>query len=410
MTLTFAHLQPLLEQFKGTGLMVSCYADLTGIPGLVVRWPEAFKAKVSAIKELFADDPRAWRECERNLQTIGRALTETRPEHARGMAIFAAGQRDFFHSYALDVPVENELVVHQAPYLVPLLTVLMQQREYLVVHTDTHRGRLYAATLGGVELLREIEEEAPSRQTVPTERGGRNRDMIARHREDRIRHYQKELVELIEKAWAERPFEGIVLLGEHDVLEHVRTRLAPRQAARVVYEGPHAWTDKPLAIAEVVQATLAEAEQAREKRLLAGLEERLRQGRAIAAGPRAVVEALQSGQVGLRGHGSLVMGPDPREAVARCTTCRALFVDMPATCPRCQAPCVVANLWEEVLLLALRHDVAAHCLKRSEPLARCGGMAALLPAERSNSHAEPDRTGKAPAERIDSLMGKGQVE
>jgi hypothetical protein len=92
-----------------------------------------------------------------------------------------------------------------------------------------------------------------------------------------------------------------------------------------------------------------------------------------------VVEALQRGRVGPRGHGYLILGPDPREAVARCTACRSLFVEMPAACPRCQAPCVDASLWEEILLLALRHDVAAHCLKASEPLARCGGVAAVIP-------------------------------
>jgi protein required for attachment to host cells len=390
MTFTFATLQPLLEQFKGEGPVVSCYADLSGVPGLVARWPEAFKAKLSTIKELFIDDPRTWKQCERNLQAIGHALTGPEVGPARGMAVFAALQRDFFHCCALDVPVENELVVHPAPYLVPLLVALLRQRELLLVHTDTHRGRLYAATPGGVRLLQEIEEEVPSRQRSSGERWGMEQATIARHREDRILHYQKELVGLIEKAWADHLFQGIVLLGEHEVLEHVRKRLRPRLASQVVHEGPHGWPDRPLAVAEAVQATLAEVEESRERRLLESVEERLGQGRAIAAGPREVVAALQSGQIGPHGHGSLVLGPDPRESVRRCTTCRALYVDMPATCPRCQAPCVDGNLWEEVLLLALRHDVTAHCVKRNEALSRYGGMAALLAVESSAKHARGD--------------------
>jgi len=317
------------------------------------------------------------------------------------MAVFSVFQRGFFQSYPLDVPVENDLVVHEAPYLVPLLMAFYRQREYVVVHTDTHRGRLYAASPGSVRLLKEIEEAVPSRQHSAGERWGKQQATIARHREDRILHYQKELVELIENTWAKQSFQGLVLLGEHEVLEHLRKRLLPpRLAAQVVREGPHAWTDKPLAVAETVRAVLADVEQASEKRLLEGLEERLIQGHAIAAGPRAVVDALQSGQVGPRGYGYLVLGPDPREAVARCTVCRSLFVQMPSRCPRCQAPCVDANLFEEVLLLALRHDIAVHCVKSNESLARCGNIAAALPntkeAATTTSYLEEGKVEGAP--------------
>jgi len=39
---------------------------------------------------------------------------------------------------------------------------------------------------------------------------------------------------------------------------------------------------------------------------------------------------------------------------------------------------VDANLWEEILLLAWRHDIAVHGVKSNESLARCDGIAAVL--------------------------------
>ncbi len=390
MALTLANVQPLLDQFQGEGLMVSCYADVSAAPGPGFPWPAPFKAKMAAVKEMLADDPRAWRQCERNFEAIGRPLEAHEARRARGMAVFSALQRGFFQSYALDVPVGSELVVHQAPYLVPLLQALCRQHPYLVVHLDTHRGRLYAATPGGVRLLKEIEGEVPRKQHSAGERWGKEQATIARHREDQILHYRQELVELIEKTWGEHPFQGLVLLGEHEVLEHLRKRLPKGLAARVVHEAPYAWADKPLAGAGTVGTILAEIVGADERRLVEDLEERVRQGYRVAAGPGPVVDALQSGRVGPRGYGYLVLGPDPREAVARCTACRSLFVDMPATCPRCQAPCADANLWEEVLLLALRHDITAHCVKANEALARRGGMAAVLPEERPSTGGVPE--------------------
>jgi hypothetical protein len=60
------------------------------------------------------------------------------------------------------------------------------------------------------------------------------------------------------------------------------------------------------------------------------------------------------------------------------TACWFLSDEMPAVCPRCQAPCAEASLWEEILLFTLRHDIAVHCLTAAEALARHGGMAAIL--------------------------------
>ncbi len=387
-SLTLEDLRALLDQFRGDGLMVSCYADLSTGPGLAARWPGPFKAKAAAIKEMLADDAPALRQFEPNFQGIGRAVDAADARHTRGMAVFAALQRGFFQSFALDVPVENELVVHEAPYLVPLLQALCRQREYLVVLTDTHCGRLYAATPGSVRLLQEIEEAVPRRQHSAGERWGKEQATIARHREDRILHYQKDLTELVEKAWAKHPFQGLVLLGEHEVVEHFRQRLPPRLAAHVVHEGPHSWTDKPLAIEEEIRSLLTKAIQAREEHLLEDLRLRLQQGYGVATGPGEVIEAIEKGQVGPRGYGYLVFGPDPREVVARCTACRSLWVEVPATCPRCQAACVEASLWEELLLLALRHDLAAHCVSGDPDLARRGGVAAVLP--------RPEPAGQSP--------------
>jgi len=388
MALKFASLQPLLDQFKGDGLMVSCYADLSPAPGSSGCWPGPFKAKAAAIKKMLGDDTRAWQQFERNFQAIGRVLEAPESRHARGITVFAALQRGFFQSYALDVPVENELVVHEAPYLVPLLHALCRQREYLVVLTDTHRARLYAATPGGVRLLQEIEEAVPSRQHSAGERWGKQQATIARHREDRILHYQKELVKFVEKAWAEHPFQGLVLLGEHEGVEHFRKRLPPRLRVQVVHESPHHWSEKPLEIEGEIRAVLTGTLKACEDQLLDDLKQRFQEGYGVAVGPGEVIEAVEKGRVGPLGHGYLVFGPDPREVVARCTACRSLWIEVPETCLRCQAPCVEASLWEEMLLLALRHGLVAHFVRKDPELARRGGVAAVLARPELAAHPE----------------------
>jgi hypothetical protein len=120
------------------------------------------------------------------------------------------------------------------------------------------------------------------------------------------------------------------------------------------------------------------------------------EGYGVAAGPGEVIEAINKGRVGPRGHGYLVFGLDQREVVARCTTCRSLWVEVPTTCPRCQARCVEASLSQELLLLlALRHDLAAYFVRSDPELERRGNIAAVFSGtgQVSAAHAEQGSNG-----------------
>jgi hypothetical protein len=378
MTLTFSAIQPLLDQFTGAGMVASCYADLSLVAGTPSRWPGAIKAKVTAIKKILHDDPVAWQDFEKNYQAIGAVMDSPEMRHAPSVAAFSASQRGFFRAYPLDVPVRPELVLHAAPYLVPLLEILCRQLRFLVVHTDTHQGRLYSATPGSVHLLSELVADVPKHQHSAGQRWGMEQATIARHRDECIVRYQKNLTEAIDKEWAADSYHGIVLLGEHEQLEHLRKRLPPRIGQRVVHEDALAWVEEPTSITDAVEAALVDVAERADARVIDEIEQRRRQGYAIATGPRGVVDALQSGRLRPGGFGYIALGPDPRETIARCTACRSLFVEMPASCPRCQAPCADASLWEEILIMALKHGITVHCLEANDELRACGGIAAVL--------------------------------
>jgi protein required for attachment to host cells len=296
--------------------------------------------------------------------------------------VFSSTRRGLFRSVPLDAPVPAELVYDRSPYLVPLLAAALRRREYLAVHTDSHRARLYAATPGGGRLIEELDAEVPRKQHSAGERWGLGQATIARHHDEAVHHYVKELAHRLERAWAGGAYAGLLLFGPPPTLEHVRKALPARLRARVERETPEAWSDRPAEVeAAVREATLRVCAQD-EARGLEGLWDRLATGRAVAIGPAAALDALQGGQLQPGGHGYLVLGPDPRETVGRCTRCHALVIDAPPACPRCQRACRLASLWEEVLLMALRHGVAVRFVDDPEKLAPYGGIVAALPKDR----------------------------
>jgi len=371
--LTREHIQVLLDQPGGRGMVVSCYADTSVAEGFQAHWLQRFKTEASQIRQLMAGDHQAHLEFERDLEAIRRALESPEARQARGMAVFSAAGRDLFLALPSEVPFEDRLVVGDEPYVVPLVEAYLRQRGYLVVLADTHRAALYGAGPGGSRLLDAIDEFVPKKQHSAGERWGKQQATIERHRKDHILHFHRELTRRVEQAWDEHAYQGVILLGQREVLEQFRSLLPRRLAERVVHEAPHAWTEGQAEIDAEVRSVFVAAQEAQERSILDQLESRLEEGYAMATGPQEVIEALRNGQVG-----GLIIGPDPGMIVARCNGCRSLFANKLETCPYCGKPCRACNLWQEILALAMRHGVWINLVKTSSEVARHGGIAALL--------------------------------
>jgi peptide subunit release factor 1 (eRF1) len=375
-------------------MVVSCYADTSVAEGFESHWRPHLKSEATRIRELLAGEPEALEEFERQLETIRRALESPEDRHARGMAVFGASGWDEALALSSDEPYEGRLVVDEEAYLVPLLVADYRRRAYLVVLTDTHRGRLYASVPGEAHLLDEFDEAVPKKNRSAGQRWGKQQATIARHREDHNLHYQKELVRRVERAWEARAYQGILLLGEREVLKNFRGLLPKRLADRVVHEAPHAWAGKQPEIRDRVREVVDAAIAGQQERLLEEIGRRLREGFAVATGPQEVIEALSDGQVL-----ELVLGPDLGEVGSRCSGCRSLFAFEEATCPYCKAPCVKASLWQEILAQAARHGVAVHFVPTEKRGVVPGGVTALLvrdePQWAPASSVAPETSGRA---------------
>lgn len=354
-------------------MVVSCYADTSVAEGFETHWSPRLKAETTRIRERLAGDPGALEEFERQLEIIRRALESPEARHARGMAVFGASGWEQALALPSDEPYEGRLVVDEEPYLVPLLVADYRCRAYLVVLTDTHRGRLYASSPGEAHLLDELDEAVPRKNRSSGQRWGKQQATIDRHRKDHILHYQKELAEHVERAWAAGSYQGIILLGEHEVLENFRGLLSTRLGERVVHEAPHAWAGEQPEIRDQVREVIDAAIKGQQERLMEEISRRIHEGFAVASGPQEVIEALSNGQVL-----DLVFGPDLGEVGSRCSGCRSLFAFEEATCPYCKAPCVRVSLWQEILTQATRHGVAVHFLDPENKGVIPGGVTALL--------------------------------
>ena len=268
-----------------------------------------------------------------------------------------------------------------------------RQRRYLLVLTDSHRGRLFEAAWGHTHLLRQIEEDIPRRQKSAGELWGKQQATIARHREDHLLHYRKELASAIANAWPDAPFRGLILLGDHKTIAALHAILPSPFENRVVHMGPYSWARKEPNLDAKVQAVLDDVFRKHDARLMEELARRLHENYLVAAGPQEVINALRNGQVGYPGY--VVLESDRGEMAARCTRCESVFTTTTGTCPFCQGTCEKVNLWQEILLFAARHNITAHTVESHPELSRHGGVAAALSRSEPWEPAAAEAAAKA---------------
>ena len=378
--------QWLSDHAKGEGMVVSCYADTSVSAGVRPLWREHLNNEVKRIDATFVTDSAARADFHRNVAAIESVLSNRRPVNAHGMAVFAGSRPDLLQGYVLAAALPNRLVVDEEPYLVPLLEALHRQRRYLVVHTDTHHGRLYTAVPGAAHLIEEIDEPVPRRQRASGELWGKQQATIARHREDHILHYLKELAREIERAWPEERYDGIVLLGEHEVLERLRTYLPADLHSRIAGEAAHAWAGRQVPLLSKVEAIHAEVLRRHDTQLFDEIRQRLLEDHHVVTGPQAVIDAIENDRLGYSG--CVVMESDRGEAASRCTRCRKLFALVIDECETCRGACERTNLWQAIALAAAGKHLTVHFVESGQGLEKHRGVVALL--EREAAWAAPD--------------------
>lgn len=377
-------MHPTLEEIveigaaAGPGIVVSSYVNTTIEEGFDSLAVGRFKAKADRGLRVLPIDHPDRPIVERNLFATREVLDGPEAHRAMGAAVFAAVQRGFLRAYFLNHSPSDQVVFSSEPYLVPLLAGLCQQSTYLVVLADSHQAFVYSASPAEQRLVEHVGEDVPERQRAGSERWGPQQATIARRRENVILRFHQRLADALERQWAQSTYDGIAILGPHEEIRHLREHLARRLTDRIVHEGPwnRSWAEADLG--RVVASLAARIARSRNQALLREVHERIHQGFAVARGPVEVVDALQTGRVAPQGHGRVILGPDTREAVARCRECRLLSCAMPSFCPRCGAPCVQASLWEEILFFCHRHKISVQIVEPDSLLERQEGVVALL--------------------------------
>jgi peptide chain release factor subunit 1 len=275
--------------------VISLYLDLAPDQHGRETW-DAFtrKAFVERVAP-FKSDSAERESIERDIERIRTHLASNVSPAANGIAIFASSGSDgFFEAVPLDVPLgDHWLFIGATPQLYPLMRLIDQFPRYAVVALDTNQAHIFVFGLGAVERRTDVHGVKTRRHS----QGGRSQPRYQRHLENFHLHHLKEVAEALDAVVSRDRIHHIVIAGDDVVAAHLKTEL-PKHLAEKVVDAMR--LDRQAGEEELAHAALerlrqkdAETDSERVSEVVGAW----LAGALGAAGPEAVMRALERGQV-----------------------------------------------------------------------------------------------------------------
>jgi peptide chain release factor subunit 1 len=177
------------------------------------------KSEISEKSKEFNEESPEAQNFNQVIENIEQFLEKEIDESANGIAVFASLSGDFFETAQLDEPFpNNRFFMFNRPHIFPLVRLIEQNPQHLVVWADTNKADIYI--FGGENTLNtenEVEtkvEEIQNEKTNRSQVGGWSQARYQRHVENYHLQHAKETVEEVEKLMRERKIEHLILCGD----------------------------------------------------------------------------------------------------------------------------------------------------------------------------------------------------
>ncbi len=313
-------------------------------------------------------DPEA--DCEQ----IRRAAQEHRHDDLTGLAVFSAADRGLLRVLALDFPVEAQLVVGEAPWLLPLWEPRVSYPELLLAVVTTPEvwiGRTHAGVVTALETCRrqrdpQDDDFTSDKATMTT----KNRASGDKHEKLRVAEDDALLrgaAERLGQAWQPGHTRGAVLFGTPELTAALRRSLPRRITGPITEVAGDGIPERAEDLLPRLEPVLVDWRRLEERRALDDLEGRLREDYRVVTGADVVLQAAQIGRVV-----HLIVGRD-RIGWSEPDSPLACGEPRPAYLKLQQILKIVRRQGASITILEARDDKDL-----SDPLEGRGGVAALL--------------------------------
>jgi peptide chain release factor subunit 1 len=326
-----------------------------------------------ALRAGAGDSTRA--DLERVLAEAERRVETPQDGAPTAVAVFSCLARDVFRVVELAVPVEDQLVVGNAPALKQLAALSGDYERTLLVLVSAEDARIYELLLGRVAVSQDVEGDEINTKRAPRLSPGWTQLHYQRQVREQIERHLREVAARTTFLYDRDRPPRLVVGGAQPTIDRFLHELPQRLRTRVtdvIALSPEA----PLT--EVIHAAMSASRNEDLARETEGVQQAV--DLALSDGPAAlgldeVLEATQQKRLM-----TVFLDPLFRRDGWRCEACGALALrdDGSRTCGYCAAKTSAVELGEALVRQAIVQGGEVDFVPRSEALERFDGVAAKL--------------------------------
>jgi peptide subunit release factor 1 (eRF1) len=254
----------------------------------------AFDDEVDRLLARHAAHSPARQSLEADVSRVRAYLDGEAPAAAQGLAIVACHARGLFEAFPLGQPLPTWLAEWPTPALAALVRAIEDYPRFVIVQIEQRE-----ALVSIVDQTRPAARVEVSGDDYPRHQaqGGWSQRRYQARADERIEAFARAVAELTRKVVETGAVENVILMGDEVNIPPLRESLHQTIAAKVIGTLPNAMNASERELLDLALPRVEAAERARELGAARAVQEAVGANGPGAAGPEAVLTALQSGQV-----------------------------------------------------------------------------------------------------------------
>jgi peptide subunit release factor 1 (eRF1) len=274
--LTRQRLQELAAVESDGDPIVSLYLNLSPRKRLKRAWAVALKSMArDAIDQQPTTISAAAAGAE--IEKIERMLDERIPDLERGVAVFSCEPIGLWWLVPVPLRIRNRLEIGRRPFLRPLVRILDEHDQYVVVLLDKRRARLFVGQHGSMFEVLDLFEDTPPHQ----KQGGWSQMRFQRQHDAHVLWHASAVGQATAMLVERFSAKHLLVSGTKEVLVEYKDQLPASAADRLEGTFTVAIDTPPKQIREAIRPLRAEIEAREEENIIREIQEAISSGRGV---------------------------------------------------------------------------------------------------------------------------------
>ena len=370
--LTYSELKEMAAIKPDEKFFINLYLNVNPLTNPKGDYVIHFKNMVKELSEKISKDTE--KKIKNAFVKIESYLKASKREFKKGVALICSSDLEIWKNYYFSLPVKNELIVDNTPYIKPLLFLLNNYPRCAVLLVDKELAKFFIVHLGELQEYTELFTPDIPGKHKKGDWFSLSQKRFERHIDHHVDLHIKEVVKALVDFLNKESINSIIVGGSEDAIKKIKNIL-PQTILKKIISTFHA--EMFVNEKEVLDKTLKILEELgneKGKGLVEELITRAMKNSMAVIGIEDVLNKLREGNVK-----ELVFLKDLTTAGFKCTNCNFLTAQEIKSCPYC------TGKFEEVHYLidyaaqkAVEQDALIEVITKSDELLKTGGIGAFL--------------------------------